>query len=88
MRVDLTTEQAIQLVKDRGHIVISPPAVCRSPTCITVMVAGDGRPVPVRIHRARDGRYTTTLDACGASTDPAVAKRAWRAKKLQRQVRS
>ena len=83
-RVELTNEQAFQLVKDRGYIVSFPPRISKTARCITVMVAGDGGPQSVRIHCTNDGGYRTTLDGVAHSNDPAVAKRAWRAKKARR----
>lgn len=38
MRVELTNEQAVQLVKDQGYIVTSPPVVSRTNRCISVAV--------------------------------------------------
>jgi hypothetical protein len=85
MQVDLTTEQAIQLVKENGYIVAFLPRVTMTSRCITVMVMGDGGPRPVRIHRKSDGKYAITLDGVGLSNEPVVAKRAWRMRrKIQR----
>jgi hypothetical protein len=84
MRVELTDEQAVHLVKDQGYVVAHSPRISRTTRCVTVVVMGDGGPRPVRIHRASDGGYRTTLDGVTHSNDPAIAKRVLRAKRARR----
>jgi hypothetical protein len=84
MRVDLTSEQAVELARELGFIVAMPIRVSRTNRCVTVNVRCDGTtPKPLRVTRNSDGSYRTTLHDVSHSIDPATAKRAWRGKKLR-----
>jgi hypothetical protein len=87
MRIDFSSEQAVQLVMREGYIVAQPLRVLRTTRCITVLVKMDGPDRPVRITKHTDGTYRATLSECAHSNDPQIAKKAWRAKRLRQKAK-
>ena len=87
MRIDLSSEQAVQLAMQERYIVALPLLVSRTTQCITVLVKGDGRDLPVRITKNADGTYRATLSECSESNDPRIAKKARQAKRLRKKAK-
>jgi len=77
--INLTDEQAWELVKRENFILAWPRRILRTRKCVTVFVVGDAVtiPCPVNIFKNTDETYTVRLGhgAGSYSEDMAIAKR-------------